>query len=68
MGQEFWQPLMDFVEMRLVREGVVDPADPKRFTVTDSVEEAVTVIVDAATRRFGLSYHAPVKRRWFLGE
>ena len=25
MGQEFWQPLLDFVEMRLVREGVVDP-------------------------------------------
>jgi uncharacterized protein (TIGR00730 family) len=68
MGQEFWQPLLDFVEMRLVREGVVDPADPKRFTVTDSVEEAVTVIVDAATRRFGLSYHPPVKRRWFLWE
>ena len=27
MGQEFWQPLLDFVEVRLVREGVVDPAD-----------------------------------------
>ena len=68
MGQEFWQPLMDFVEMRLVREGVVDPADPKRFTVTDSVEDAMTVILDAATRRFGLSYEAPVKRHWFLWE
>ena len=54
--------------MRLIREGVVDPADPKRFTVTDSVEEAVTVIVDAATRRFGLSYHPPVEQHWFLGE
>ncbi len=68
MGQDFWQPLLDFVEMRLVREGVVDPADPKRFTVTDSVEEAVAAIVDAATRRFGLSYHPPVERRWFLWE
>jgi uncharacterized protein (TIGR00730 family) len=68
MGQEFWQPLLDFVEMRLVREGVVDPEDPKRFTVTDSVEEAVTAIVDAATRRFGLTSQAPVKRRWFLWE
>ena len=68
MGQEFWQPLLDFVEMRLVREGVVDPGDPKRFTVTDSVEEAVTAIVDAATRRFGLSYHPPVERHWFLWE
>jgi hypothetical protein len=68
MGQDFWQPLLDFVETRLVREGVVDPADPKRFTVTDSVEEAVAAIVDAATRRFGLSYHPPVERRWFLWE
>jgi hypothetical protein len=28
----------------------------------------VSVIVDAATRRFGLSYRPPVKRRWFLWE
>jgi uncharacterized protein (TIGR00730 family) len=68
MGQEFWQPLMDFLEARLVREGTVDPADLKRFTVTDSVDEAVTAILDAATRRFGLSYHPPVRRRWFLVE
>ena len=68
MGQEFWQPLLDFIETRLVREDVVDPEDPKRLTVTDSVEDAVSVIVDAATRRFGLSYRSPVKRHWFFGE
>ena len=68
MGQEFWQPLLDFIETRLVREGVVDPGDPKRLTVTDSVEEAVAVIVDAATRRFGLSYRPPIRRRWLLWE
>jgi uncharacterized protein (TIGR00730 family) len=68
MGQAFWQPLVDFMETRLVREGTVDPGDAKRLTVTDSVDEAVTAILDAATRRFGLSYRAPVKRRWFLWE
>jgi uncharacterized protein (TIGR00730 family) len=68
MGQAYWQPLLDFIETRLVHEGTVDPGDPKRFTVTDSAEEAVSVIVDAATRRFGLSYEPPVKRRWFLWE
>jgi uncharacterized protein (TIGR00730 family) len=68
MGQEFWQPLMDFIASRLIREGVIDPADEKRITVTDSVEEAVTTIVDAATRRFGLSYRPPLRRRWFFGE
>jgi uncharacterized protein (TIGR00730 family) len=68
MGQEFWQPLLDFIETRLVRDGVIDPADPKRLTVTDSVEEAVTAIVDAATKRFGLSYRPRLRRRWVLGE
>ena len=29
MGQEFWQPLLDFLENRLVREGTVDPGDVK---------------------------------------
>ena len=48
MGQEFWQPLLEFISIRLVREGVIDPADEKRLTVTDSVDEAVTAIVDAA--------------------
>jgi hypothetical protein len=32
------------------------------------VDEAVAAILDAATRRFGLSYQAPIRRRWFLGE
>jgi uncharacterized protein (TIGR00730 family) len=68
MGSEFWQPLMEFIETRLVREDTIDPADVKRLMVTDSVDEAVEAIVDAATRRFGLSYHAPVKRRWFFWE
>src|SRR3989449_4081887 len=67
LGREFWRPLMEFLEERLVPEGTVDPADPKRLTVTDSPAEAVAVIADAAVRRFGLSYRRP-RRRWFLGE
>ncbi|PYM61905.1 MAG: TIGR00730 family Rossman fold protein [Candidatus Rokuibacteriota bacterium] len=67
IGREFWRPLMEFLEERLVPEGTVDPADPKRLIVTDSPAEAVAVIADAAVRRFGLSYRRP-RRRWFLGE
>jgi uncharacterized protein (TIGR00730 family) len=67
LGRDFWHPLMEFLEDRLVREGTVDPADPKRLTVTDSPAEAVAVIADTAVRRFGLSYRRP-RRRWFLGE
>ena len=68
MGQEFWQPLMDFMETRLVREGTIEPGDVKRLTVTDSVDEAVAAILDAATRRFGLSYQPPIRRRWYFWE
>jgi hypothetical protein len=68
MGREFWQPLIDFMEQRLVPEGTVDPADPKRLVLTDSVEEAVAAITDAATRRFGLTYAPPIRRRWLLWE
>ncbi len=68
MVQEFWQPLLEFMETRLVREGTVDPADPKRLLVTDSPEEAVASILEAATRRFGLTYEPPIRRRWLLWE
>jgi uncharacterized protein (TIGR00730 family) len=68
MGRDFWQPLVDFLESRLVREGTVDPGDLKRLLLTDSVEEAVQSILDAATRRFGLSYEPPIRRRWLLWE
>jgi uncharacterized protein (TIGR00730 family) len=68
MGQEFWQPMLDFLETRLVREGTVDPGDTKRLVVTDSVDEAAAAILDAATRRFGLTYHPTIRRHWIYGE
>jgi hypothetical protein len=36
--------------------------------VTDSAEEAVQLVRDAALRQFGLTYGPKIKRRWFLGE
>jgi uncharacterized protein (TIGR00730 family) len=68
MGVEFWQPLLDFVESRLVARATIDPADAARFVVTDSGEEAVGAITAAALGRFGLTYRAPVTPRWYLGE
>jgi uncharacterized protein (TIGR00730 family) len=68
VGRDYWSPLMQFMEERLVTEGTVDPGDPKRLTLTDSPAEAVACIADAAVRRFGLSYEPPPKRRWFLWE
>ena len=36
--------------------------------MTDSAEEAVELITQTALNRFGLTYGATPKRRWFLWE
>ena len=68
MGVEFWQPLLEFVERRLIARGTIDPDDAARFVVTDSAPEAVTTITGAALGRFGLRCRAGVTPRWYLGE
>ena len=68
MGTTYWRPLVDFIEGTLVRTATIDPADAARITLTDSAAQAVDAILDAAMRRFGLKYHEPVRRRWFLAE
>jgi uncharacterized protein (TIGR00730 family) len=68
MGKEFWAPLLDFMSERLVRARTIDAVDLERITITDSAEEAVQVITDAAKRRFGMTYGSRMKRRWIFGE
>jgi predicted Rossmann-fold nucleotide-binding protein len=67
MGKEFWRPLLDFMSNRLVAEKTIDQTDLGRLIVTDSPREAVEAIIDAAKRRFGLTYGPRLKRRWFFG-
>jgi uncharacterized protein (TIGR00730 family) len=68
MGRHFWQPLLDFMETRLVAERTIDRKDLDRFIVTDSPAEAVEAVRDQAMQRFGLTYGPRAKRRWFLWE
>jgi uncharacterized protein (TIGR00730 family) len=68
MGNDFWRPLMSFLEDRLVTEGTVEAHDARRILLTDSPEEAVAAITSVAMRQFGLSYGPRLRRRWFLGE
>lgn len=41
IGTEFWGGLVDWIRTRLVDEGMISPADPDLFFVTDSPKEAV---------------------------
>ena len=68
MGVEFWRPLTEFMQQRLVGAGTIDFEDYSHFLVTDSPEEAAAHIREAGMRKFGLRYRAKPRRRPFLFE
>jgi predicted Rossmann-fold nucleotide-binding protein len=68
MGHDYWQPLLDFFQNRLIAEHTIDVADAARIGVTDSAEEAIESITATALQRFGLSYGSRARRRWYFWE
>ena len=67
MGREFYQPGIDMLR-RMAEMKTINPADLDRIIVGDDPKEIVDGISDLAMKRFGLSYGAKVKSRWWLGE
>lgn len=68
MGEDYWRPLIKFMEDTMVRAGTIDQRDVNRLLITDSPEEAVEAIAGTAVDRFGLKYRQRPKSRWYLGE
>lgn len=68
LGRDYWRPLIDFVNGRLVKDQAVDAEDARRFLVSDSPDEVVGAITEVALKRFGLTYGSRAKPRWYLGE
>ena len=62
MDRKFWRP-GEFIAQESYRS-----SDLNRLMVTDSPQQAVAVITDAAKRRFGLTYGPSLKRPWFFNE
>lgn len=52
-GTKYWQGLVDWIKQRVLAEAKIDPEDLALFVVTDSVEEACRIIVDAYLRNGG---------------
>lgn len=44
MGTDYWQGLLDWLRSSMAAEGLISPNDLDIFTVTDSIDEAVSVI------------------------
>jgi uncharacterized protein (TIGR00730 family) len=66
MGQTYWAPLVAQLRDKMAAEGAITARELAVLTLTDSPEEAATLVRDAGLQRFGLSY-APRPRR-ALGE
>ena len=69
MGREYWNPLLEFVRGTMLGRGTISEEDYRMVTVTDSVDETMTVIDDMAkhnAREIDRARHA--SRLWFLGE
>jgi hypothetical protein len=53
----------------MLAEGCIDARDLDLLTLTDSPDQAIGVIADAAERQFGFKWTKQrMKRKWFLGE
>jgi uncharacterized protein (TIGR00730 family) len=46
MGADYWQPLLDWLRAKMVGEATIGVHDLELLRVTDSVEEAVSLIVE----------------------
>ncbi len=68
VGTDFWRPLMDFMDSRLVSARTIDPTDPALITLTDSAEQAVEAVTTIALTEFGLTYGPQLRPRWLLAE
>jgi predicted Rossmann-fold nucleotide-binding protein len=70
IGIEYWAPLMAFMKDTLVRMGTIEQADLDRLYVTDSIDDAVSRIREAAIRKFGLHYRQKMEqpKSWLLEE
>jgi len=67
MGVEYWQPLIDFLRGRMVRDGTIAPHDLDHLLLTDDPGEAVATIL-ARSGAFGLHWQPSPRAQWILGE
>jgi uncharacterized protein (TIGR00730 family) len=67
MGVDFWQPVIRQISDTFLRAGTVDLIDVERIYITDSPEQAASIVREAALRQFGLRYGPrPRRRRWLF--
>ncbi len=51
MGSEYWGPLIEWLKNTVARDGKISDSDLEIFHVTDDIDEAVVILVEAEARR-----------------
>jgi len=51
VGSEYWSGLVDWIERTVLADGKVSASDLDMFRVTDDIDDAIKVMVDARDRR-----------------
>ncbi|MCM8794282.1 MAG: LOG family protein [Candidatus Omnitrophica bacterium] len=57
--KRFWEPLLDFMNNRLVREGMISPSDRAIYRVARSAEEAADIILKFYSVYHSMRYVGP---------
>jgi hypothetical protein len=68
MGEDYWEPITDFVRERMVEAGTISEDDLELFHVTDSIDEMRRHLENCSIERFGLEYQPAVEKSRLLGE
>jgi uncharacterized protein (TIGR00730 family) len=68
MGTEFWQPMMDFFETRLLDRRTISPEDLRLLYLTDSVDDAINHIATCSLPEAAKSEHRKPAPSVTLGE
>jgi uncharacterized protein (TIGR00730 family) len=60
-GEEYWRELLDWIQERLLAEGMISPDDVELVQVTDDPAEAVGIIVECYEQRCARASAEPAK-------
>lgn len=66
-GVDYWRPMLDFLQEKMVGERTIDQLDVDRFILSDDPREIAVKVREVALKHFGLTSQKP-KPRWWLGE
>jgi len=68
IGKTFWEPLLDFVRSKFLTEETISEEDLTLIILTDSLDEAMHILCEAAVKQFKTTWQGPQQPLHWLGE